>query len=55
MDGQKRFENATCGRGFFPKTGEKTSVFKNVRIRVDGAIISVDNTSQISVELILMN
>ena len=35
MDTQKRFENATCGRGFFRKRKKKTSVFRNIRIRVD--------------------
>ena len=34
---QKRSENATWGRGFFRKRETKTSVFKNIGIRVDGA------------------
>ena len=35
VDRQKRFENATCGRGVFRKRRKKTSVFKNIWIRVN--------------------
>ena len=38
VDGRKRFEYATCGREF-SKTEEKTSVLKNIRIRVDRALV----------------
>ena len=31
-DRQKRFENATCGRGFFRKREKKSSVFKTIEI-----------------------
>ena len=41
VDKQKRFENATCGRGFFSKTGEKTSVFK-----VSGYVWTGPNTER---------
>ena len=36
VDGRKRFGYATCGRNFF-QNEEKTSVLKNIRIRVDRA------------------
>ena len=35
VDRQKRFESATCGNGFSRKRERKTSVFKNIQIRVD--------------------
>ena len=35
-NGEKRFENATCGRGFFRKRKRKPPlIFKNIQIRVD--------------------
>ena len=37
VNGRKRFEYATCGREFFQKRRKKTSVLKNIRIRVDRA------------------
>ena len=44
MDGLKRFEYASCGRVFFWKRREKVSVvFKQKRIRVDGARVSNAN------------
>ena len=37
VDGQIRFENATCGRRVLLNTEKKISVFENTRLRVDGA------------------
>ena len=37
VDGQIRFENATCGCIFLLNTEKKISVFENTRLCVDGA------------------
>ena len=42
-DRQKRFENATCGRGFFRKREKKSSVFQNYRDCLDGALYAQTN------------
>ena len=36
VDGQMRFEIATCGRRFFYIRGKKISLFDNIRIRETG-------------------
>ena len=35
-----RYEYATCGRGNFLNPERKSCGFKNIRIRVDGALVS---------------
>ena len=42
VDGQKRFEYATCGSLFFLNTEKKISVFKNMRISKYSLFINSD-------------
>ena len=38
VDGQKRFENAMCGRRVLLNTEKKISIFEITRLRVDRAL-----------------
>ena len=40
VDGPKSIQYATCGREFFRTQWKKISVFKNIRLRVEGFLAS---------------